>query len=243
MAIFITGDTHGCHDLQKIYDWDRAVGKDLGSGGYLIVAGDFGFPWSYLPDECEQIAWLENRPYTLLFVDGNHERFDHWTERPIEDWHGGKVQRLSGHSPILRLCRGEVFDLDGMKIFTMGGASSPDKMYRAEGISWWPSELPSDAEYENARASLERNNWQVDYVITHTCATSMLSKTLWPSPGWVSPKTDRLTNFFDEIENCLGYKRWYYGHFHRDANVDDRHTVLYNEIVPLGEAIAPEGDR
>ncbi len=236
MAIFVTGDTHGCHDLYKVYRWDCEVGKDLGDGDYLIVAGDFGYPWSFLPDECEEIEWLESRPYTVLFVDGNHERYDHWNERPVEEWHGGRTQRLSDHSPIRRLCRGEVFDLDGEKIFTMGGATSPDMTWRAEGISWWPCELPSDAEYENARANLDCNNWQVDYVITHTCATSMLGRTLWPDYGWQTPTTDRLTNFFDELENNLGFKRWYYGHFHRDRDVDDRHAVLFDRVVPLGES-------
>ncbi len=239
MAIFVTGDTHGHHDLQKVRLWDSEVGKSLGRDDYLIVAGDFGFPWSFLPAECDEIRWLESRPYAVLFVDGNHERFDHWNERPVEEWHGGRVQRLSDGSPIRRLCRGEVFELGGTKIFTMGGATSPDMMYRAEGISWWPCELPSDAECEHARANLNANNWQVDYVITHTCSTSVLPRALWPDRGWQSPATDRLTNFFDELDNNLGFKRWYFGHFHRDRDVDDRHTVLYERIVPLGEPVGP----
>ena len=80
-------------------------------------------------------------------------------------------------------------------------------------------------------------DWKVDYVITHTCSTRMLSPTLYPVPGWNYPAVDRLTAFFDELEDHLDYKRWYYGHFHRDANPAERHTVLYDCIVRLGDEL------
>ena len=107
MTVYVTGDIHGGVDMQKLRDWD--LGDGLTSDDYLIIAGDFGFPWDFSAEECADIAWLESRPYTALFVDGNHERFDHWSERPMELWHGGLTQRLSDTSPIRRLTRGEVF--------------------------------------------------------------------------------------------------------------------------------------
>lgn len=58
MAIYVTGDTHGCHSLRKVYDWQQSIGKNLSRSDYLIVAGDFGYPWSFLPDEREEIQWL-----------------------------------------------------------------------------------------------------------------------------------------------------------------------------------------
>ena len=172
--------------MQKLRDWE--LGDSLTGDDYLIVAGDFGFPWDFSAEECADIAWLESRPYTVLFVDGNHERFDHWEERPMEPWHGGLTQRLSDTSSIRRLMRGEV-----------------------------------------------------DCVITHTCATRMLSPTLYPDPGWERPDVDRLTGFLDELEDRLDYKHWYYGHFHRDGNPDERHTVLYDRIVRLGGKLLPWG--
>ena len=45
--------------------------------------------------------------------------------------------------------------------------------------------------------------------------------------------------FFDELEDRLDYKRWYYGHFHRDTNPAERHTVLYDCIVRLGDELQP----
>lgn len=194
MTVYVTGDIHGGVDMQKLRDWE--LGDSLTSDDYLIIAGDFGLPWDFSAEECADIAWLESRPYTVLFVDGNHERFDHWAERPMELWHGGLTQRLSDTSSIRRLTRGEVFELDGSTVFTMGGATSVDKEYRIPYSSWWPQELPDERNFEEARTKLDSVGWKVDYVITHTCSARMLSPTLYPAPGWNCPAVDRLTAFF-----------------------------------------------
>ena len=39
---FVTGDTHGDIDIQKIKPWKKAVG-DLDETDILIVCGDMGF--------------------------------------------------------------------------------------------------------------------------------------------------------------------------------------------------------
>lgn len=62
----------------------------------------------------------------------------------------------------------------------------------------------------------------------------MLATTLFPAPSCENPDIDRLTDFLDELEDRLSYKRWYYGHFHRDIDVDEKHAVLYDNIVALG---------
>lgn len=237
MAVYVTGDTHNDLDLQKIIDWDAEVSDMLTPDDYLIIAGDFGFPWDFSPKERESVRWLESRAYTVLFVDGNHERFSHWRDRPCETWHGGQTQRLIDGGRTRRLCRGEVFDLCGSSIFTLGGASSPDRAFRRPEVSWWEDELPSKSELEHAENTLVAHDWRVDYVVTHTCADSMLGAALYPSPGWTNPDHDRLTHFLEAVEDKLAYKRWYFGHFHRDADLERNHTVLYDEVVRLGRGV------
>lgn len=231
--IYITGDLHGPMGLGKLEAWGEG-----GPGDYLIVTGDFGYPWDYSADECAEIAWLESRPYTVLFVDGNHERYDHWTGRPVEQWKGGAVQRLSPHSPIRRLMRSEVYDIDDVRIFTLGGAASIDRAYRIPYATWWPQEVPSEGNFEEARANLSVCDWKVDYVVTHTCPASILADTLCPIAPTPGLEDEALTAFLDEVDRKLDFERWYYGHFHRDMDVDARHTALFERIVPIGAGIS-----
>lgn len=232
MTVYVTGDIHGGLDMQKLRDWE--LGDSLTSDDYLIVAGDFGFPWGFSAEECADIAWLESRPYTVLFVDGNHERFDHWEERPMEPWHGGLTQRLSDTSSIRRLTRGEVFELDGSTIFTMGGATSNDRQYRKEGRNWWPEEMPSEEETEHCRASLNRVGWRVDCVVTHE-APAALAEGLCRERGR-EYRGDRLQRFLAELDDRLGYRAWFFGHYHGDEWRDDRHRLVYRDIVPIEDA-------
>lgn len=219
--------------LDRLEAWEEG-----GPGDHLIVTGDFGHPWDYSADECAKIAWLESRPYTVLFVDGNHERYDHWSGRRVEPWCGGAIQRLSPHSPIRRLMRSEVYEIDGVRIFTLGGAASIDRASRIPFATWWPQEIPTERNFDEARANLSARDWEVDYVVTRTCPRSILASTLFPATPTPGLEDEALTAFLDEVDRKLDFKRWCYGHFHRDRDVDARHTTLFERIVPLGAGIA-----
>lgn len=93
----------------------------------VIICGDFGGIWNYgfeNQKEAEALDWLDSRPFTTLFVCGNHENFDRLYEYPVEEWHGGKVHKI--RDSVLHMMRGQVFEIDDRKIFSFGGASSHD---------------------------------------------------------------------------------------------------------------------
>ena len=46
-----------------------------------------------------------------------------WKDSPVAEWHGGKVHRIRPH--VLHLMRGQIFELEGCRFFTMGGAKKP----------------------------------------------------------------------------------------------------------------------
>lgn len=46
---------------------------------------------------------------------------------------------------------------------------------------------------------------------------------------------DVLTDYFDELEGKLRYKWWFCGHYHVNLQLDDRHIVLYEDIVRLAD--------
>jgi len=44
-----------------------------------------------------------------------------------------------------------------------------------------------------------------------------------------------LNDYFDMLQDKLQYKHWYSGHFHLNMTAMGKHTILYNEIIKLGE--------
>lgn len=122
MAIFMTGDTHG--DFSRLRPVAFREQGGLTKDDYLIICGDFGGVWDGSEIEQQWLDWLENRSFTTLFVSGNHENYDMLRNYPTSEWHGGLVQPI--RPSVLHLMRGQLYEICGKKIFTMGGASSHD---------------------------------------------------------------------------------------------------------------------
>ena len=187
---------------------------------------------------------MEQKPYTTLFVTGNHENYDLLSKYPVEEWNGGLVQRI--RPSVIHLMRGQVYDIQGKKFFTMGGASSHDiaggilepddpefeekqkrlesskALYRINHVSWWKEELPSKEEYQTARASLEKCGWKVDYIITHCCSTSVQDEL---SGGFY--QADALTDFLDEVTERCQFEYHFFGHYHTNKIIQEKYILLY----------------
>lgn len=166
--IFVTGDTHGSIDIKKLSNKQWPLGKTLDNYDYLIILGDFGLLWdiTWTAEETYWRKFLDNRKYTVLFVDGNHENHARLDNLETTQFLGGKVGVVSDN--IFHLRRGEIYTIANKTIFTFGGAASYDKQYRTENVSWWARELPSREEEERALDNLERAQHKVDYILTHT---------------------------------------------------------------------------
>lgn len=81
---------------------------------FVIICGDFGGVCDYKEESREEkylLGWLEEKPFTTLFVSGNHENFDRLNAYPEEIWHGGKINAIRPF--VLHLRRGEIFNLEG----------------------------------------------------------------------------------------------------------------------------------
>ena len=223
--IYITGDTHGGMDINKLATHFFPEGKKLTKDDYVIILGDFGFIWKNVPDNTEKywMDWFKHKHWTTLFIDGNHCNFDRLNNYPVEKWHGGKVHHIS--DSVIHLMRGQVFEIDGISIFTFGGAQSYDKVYRHEGISWWAQEVPSFAETDEALTNLSNN--KIDVILTHTCPHAFSNQLI------NNVDTDPTANILDNFSNIIEYKKWYFGHWHVNKQFDDKHMCLYNDVIPL----------
>ena len=169
----------------------------------------------------------------------------------MKEWHGGKVHEIRPH--VLHLMRGEIFDIEGLKFFAFGGASSHDirdgiidpaedgnwretakesykagKMYRIKGISWWEQELPTQGEMDSGIENLERIGNKVDYIITHSPSASVIALL-----GHGLYKQDVLTRYLEDIRSKVEYKKHFCGHMHVDKAVNEKDIILYEQIIRL----------
>ena len=217
----------------------------------VIITGDFGGVWFGDSRDDETLDWLERLPFTLAFVCGNHENYDALARYPVAEWHGGKVHCVRPH--VLHLMRGQIFELESYRFFTMGGAKShdiedgilepdapdferrlmmlqrkPRARYRINHISWWTQELPSDEEYAEARRNLDTVGWQVDYIITHCAPTSIQNALLREHSA-----PDALTDFLEEVSQRCRFKYHFFGHYHSNQVIQQKYVLLYEQILRL----------
>lgn len=247
--IYITGDTHA--EYNRFNTTNFVSQETMSKDDYMIITGDFGY-WDESKRQAWWLKWLDDKPFTTLFVDGNHENFDLLNQLPVEVWNGGHVHHIS--ESVIHLMRGQVFELEGKKFFTFGGARSHDiedgiiirdpenqwkhkvkelnetgkTRYRIDHLSWWKEEMPNEDEMAEGIRNLKANEWKVDFVITH-CAPSSTSALL--SHG--SYKADAITEYLENIRARVDYKRWYFGHYHRDMAVNAMDIAIYKDIIRI----------
>ena len=118
-----------------------------------------------------------------------------------------------------------------MKFFTMGGAFSVDRDSRIKGISWFPEELPSEEEYEEAWSNLEKNDYKVDYIITHTGPTDVAAELGFSSDD----EAERLTNELQRIAEEVEFSHWFFGHYHIDDDLDETYHCLLDRVIDLAD--------
>lgn len=171
-------------------------------------------------------------PYTILFIDGNHECFPQIFSYPEEVWNGGRVHRIRPN--ILHLMRGQVFDIDGTSIFSMGGGYSIDVAYRIPGRSWWPEEMPSDEEYAEALRNFSVHDNKVDVILSHAAPEEAMQMFL--QTGVISHRylqEGRLNVFLENVRQTVAHRHYYFGHMHLDRQPFRNQTALYDDVYQL----------
>ena len=227
--IYITGDIHCPIDVHKLNTREFPQQKNMTKKDYLIICGDVGLTWYYKTDKRikEDLywqKWFNSKKFTTLFIDGNHENFDILNNLEQVNMFGGKVGKVS--DSIYHLKRGEIYTIEDKKFFCFGGAESIDKSKRIEKYDWWKEELPTQEELNYALANLKKHKNKVDYIISHCGSNKTQSKIQ-------KYNSDILSNFFDNIEDIVKFKHWYFGHHHIDKIIDEKHTVLFNVIEKI----------
>jgi len=251
--IYLTGDTHAVFSRFNTQSFPEQ--KNMTKDDYVIILGDFGGIWRDTKEERYWLDWLNNKPFSLCFIDGNHENFDRYygNEFPIVEFHGGYAHQI--RDSIYHLMRGNIFDFEGKSFFCMGGASSHDiddgildeadfqsydlfydtvdrynrqgKLFRINHLSWWKEELPSPEELEYGIKNLKQHDYKVDYVLSHCLPTDIAFQV-------GGRDSDILTTYFaDLIHDGLQFDHWYAGHYHVDKRIFGKFDVLYWQILRI----------
>ena len=76
--------------------------------------------------------------------------------------------------------------------------------------------------------NLEAHNNQVNYILTHCCASSTQAIL---SGGFYKP--DMLTDYLEGIKQKVKYKRWYFGHYHDDIAVTQTEHLMFENITRI----------
>ena len=256
-GIWVTGDLHGTVDIHKFNKQNLGDKFDFSGSkdeNFMIICGDFGLVWDWQGESKEEkywLDWLNDRPFTVLFVSGNHENYDRLfsDEYPIVEWHGGKVQKIREN--VIHLMRGEVYEILGKTFWTFGGARSHDikdgvldpdkdkalikkwskdeyccKQFRINHRSWWKEEVASQDEMDYGMDKLRECGNDVDFIITH-CAPQEIASMM----GYYN--VEKMTAYFNIIAHTVQFKNWFFGHYHRDMRIMSKFYCLYDHILQI----------
>ena len=228
MAVYITGDRHG--EFRELARW--AKDSALTEEDTIIILGDAGI--NYFEPYSERwhmtMKPLKKMRPTLFCIHGNHEErpenvVDYYGDIPHKFyretvWNGGAAWVNNSYPRIVFAKSGEVYDIDGNKCLAIGGAYSVDKHWRLQsGQKWFASEQLTMEEREAiSRKAVEIGH--VDAVLSHTCPFKYRPTEWFLNCIDQSLVDTSMELWLDEIEESIGYERWYCGHFHGEKVVD-----------------------
>lgn len=240
MAVYITGDTHGGINSKKLTSKYFPNYKNCTKDDKLIVLGDWGYIYenenNLVAKETEHnkmVHTFKDRKWgTTLFIDGNHENFDRLNKYPEIEMFGGMVGKID--DDIYHLKRGYVYVIDGMKILTFGGANSIAKHTLTKGIDWWEEEKFNYEEATRLFDNLEKHNFEVDLILTHTCSSSALLY-LGEYLKRSVYEADEFNRLFEELKFRVKFQKWFFGHHHVDLELKDNEVAVFKDFFKLSK--------
>lgn len=72
----------------------------------------------------------------------------------------------------------------------------------------------------------------VDYIVTHSCGERALMYPPLKNRSFQMKcyPENHMQSYFEDI---VDYKHWYFGHYHMDGRLNDKMTVLYQDILQI----------
>lgn len=224
---YVTGDIHG--SFICLIDFIEKF--ELNENDNIIILGDVALTWRKdKRDYNHNIEYYEKwcRGVHLYWIDGNHENFD-----IINSWELNEDGIYNNSEHIHYCSRGTVLDINGKKALCIGGADSVDKFRRIEHLSWWSDETVTDKDIKGITG-------HYDYVFTHACPRSIFdSNKVYLCTLTNINENNAIHASEDSLEilkNNISYDNWWFGHYHVDRKLDDKHRCLFEDFIKIGES-------
>lgn len=233
--IYVMGDIHGM--ATSFHSRVYFCIDDPQPDDAIIICGDAGLEYgNYISKSLKQEMQEFSR--TIYIMRGNHDT-RYWRDHP--DWvqeNNLLYQKKYDNIKYIK-DEGGLYNIAGNNILFIPGAYSIDKDYRlSRGACYEWEEQLTWAEQDNIINICNNNN--IDYIISHTCPLRLQKyfKDLFLSFIDQSTVDNSMEKFLDKIDFILqsDFKHWYFGHYHADRNMEQKYTMLYKEIVKLGES-------
>ena len=267
--IYLTGDIHG--DPIERFSYKRhSEMRELTKNDYMFILGDCGVPW-YNPEikfydywtrpgaervEHYLLSWLNDKPWTTIFIRGNHDNIDLIEEMPWTKFAHADVRQMSYqnvvYDKIYYVDTPQYMYLEGQKILIVPGAESHDADYifeyddpstkgyikhlqkqeQKDGIiSYYRINHVSWWEREGVdedklKALLPHLPHEIDYIFTHAPCGELRKYWKFPDRPAREYPTPSEQILADLIFPSFKYKLWVHGHFH--------HYIELPHILSLG---------
>lgn len=226
--IIVCGDIHS--DIMPLVFKINEENKIINS--LIIVAGDVGLGFHkdnfYLDVFQKAAERLKKNNNTLLFVRGNHDNPDFWTNPVFAEYFQegtSNIRLIRDYTTIIAWTesRGQY------KILCVGGALSIDRVARTAGSNYWPNE---PFVYDEEKASELEG---ITHVITHSCPHFCEPLTKGGITEWMgmdkelevdcTKERDDHTLLYNKLKEKNQISRWTYGHYHYS------HVTVIDETV------------
>ena len=255
---FVIGDLHGnyCGESNYLSKSHFPEQNELTKEDVLIQLGDFGYVWFYpkyiegYKKDLHGLRELASKKFTTFVVLGNHENYDLIEELPIiEKWNGKVRELITTKGSIYFAIRGEIYIINGQKIFTYGGATSNTtnrfsreqyesgklvrkKKYRygelkrvvsekvkLKEINIWEQENGSIEEQNYALDNLSKHNYKVDFILTHTIIPVIIKNLITEDEDNYEKFHCITSEFLEKISLLTDFQEWHFGHLHLNAEL------------------------
>lgn len=158
-----------------------------------------------------------------------------WRDEDIK----GYVYRETQFPNIRYLIDGNFYFFNGHSTLVIGGAYSVDKYHRiskylngeSHFLGWFPQEQLSTDEMAN----IERiyDNYNFDFVLTHTCPSSWIPNDLLLNFIDQSTVDKNMEIWMEKFKEKIYYKAWLFGHYHADRIIEHGVQLFYQNVENL----------